>query len=106
MVWLLRLVLLEDEDPLEDERLGEELLRLDLDEFDLLDELEADGLGDVDDGLLLGRGDGVVVGWVEASLLAAVLRAWTAMASDSCSSTTPFWACWALSSAAVQASRS
>ena len=87
------MVLFEDED-----RLEEELLRLDSGEFDLLDEVEVDGLGEVGDGLLLGRGD--------ASSPAAVLRACTAMASDSCSSTTPFCACWALSSAAVQASRS
>ena len=86
------MVLFEDED-----RLGEELLRLDSGELDL-DGLDLDELGEVDDGLLLGRGD--------ASSPAAVLRACTAMASDSCSSTTPFCACWALSSAAVQASRS
>ena len=86
------MVLFEDED-----RLEEELLRLDSGELDL-DGLDLDELGEVDDGLLLGRGD--------ASSPAAVLRACTAMASDSCSSTTPFCACWALSSAAVQASRS
>lgn len=67
------------------------------------------GLGCGEDGAvgeLLGFGDGVVVGCAEASSPAAVLRACTAEASDSCLSETSDCVCWALSSAAVQVSRS
>ena len=124
--WLLRAELVAEEAPDEDpadeepvEREFEEFVAwlldvVDLDVVDLdeggAEEFDGDVVGRGDGGsaveVLLGLGDGLVVGGVEASSLAAVVSAWTAMASDSCSSTTPCWACCALSSDAVQASRS
>lgn len=104
--WLLRPELPDDE-PLDDEPPGPDPVVWDA---RLLDELGWDAFGWLDAlgwvGVALGRDEGGLVGCVEVSSLAAVLRAWTAMASDSCSSTMPCWACWALSSAVVQAPRS